>query len=68
MSDIAIKVENLSKCYHIGVKDSGLLSERISHGIKSLFSKNGKSQDPTEFWALRDVNFEIKKGDAVGII
>ncbi|MFQ3598947.1 MAG: ABC transporter ATP-binding protein [Chloroherpetonaceae bacterium] len=68
MSDIAIKVENLSKCYHIGVKDRGLLSERISHGIKSLFSKNGKSQDPTEFWALRDVNFEIKKGDAVGII
>ncbi len=68
MSDIAIKVENLSKCYHIGVKDRGLLSERISHGIRSLFSKNGKSQDPTEFWALRDVGFEIKKGDAVGII
>lgn len=68
MSDIAIKVENLSKVFHIGVKDSGLLSERISHGIKSLFSRNGKSEDPTEFWALRDINFEIKKGDAVGII
>lgn len=68
MSDIAIKVENLSKVFHIGVKDRGLLSERISHGIKSLFSKNGKSEDPTEFWALRDINFEIKKGDAVGII
>ncbi len=68
MSDIAIKVENLSKLYHIGAKDSGLLSERISHSIKSLFSKNGKAQDPTEFWALRDINFEIKKGDAVGII
>lgn len=68
MSDIAIKVENLSKRYHIGVKDRGLLSERISHGIKSLFSKNGKSKDPTEFWALRDIEFEIKKGDAVGII
>ena len=68
MSDIAIKVENLSKVFHIGVKDRGLLSERISHGIKSLFSRNGKSEDPTEFWALRDINFEIKKGDAVGII
>lgn len=68
MSDIAIKVENLSKLYRIGAKDSGLLSERISDSIKSLFSKNGKSQDPTEFWALRDVNFEVKKGEAVGII
>lgn len=68
MSDIAIKVENLSKLYRIGAKDSGLLSERISDSIKSLFSKNGKFQDPTEFWALRDVNFEVKKGEAVGII
>lgn len=68
MSDIAIKVENLSKVFHIGIKDRGLLSERISHGIKSLFSRNGKSEDPTEFWALRDINFEIKEGDAVGII
>lgn len=68
MSEIAVKVENLSKVFHIGVKDRGLLSERISHSIKSLFSRNGKSEDPTEFWALRDINFEIKKGDAVGII
>ncbi|MDW8465848.1 MAG: ABC transporter ATP-binding protein [Chloroherpetonaceae bacterium] len=68
MSDIAIQVENLSKLYRIGVKDRGLLSERIAHSIKSLFSRNRKSQDPTEFWALRDINFEIKKGEAVGII
>jgi len=67
MSDIAIKIENLSKKYVIGAKDDRFLYERISNGFKSLFSRNGKQQE-TEFWALRDINLEIKQGDVVGII
>ncbi len=67
MSDIAIKIENLSKKYVIGAKDDRFLYERITNGFKSLFSKNGKHQE-TEFWALRDINLEIQQGDVVGII
>jgi lipopolysaccharide transport system ATP-binding protein len=67
MSDIAVKVENLSKKYVIGAKDDRFLYERIANGFKSLFSRNGKEKE-TEFWALRDINLEIKQGDVVGII
>jgi lipopolysaccharide transport system ATP-binding protein len=67
MSDIAIKIENLSKKYVIGAKDDRFLYERIANGFKSLFSRNGKEKE-TEFWALRDINLEIKQGDVVGII
>ena len=67
MSDIAVKVENLSKKYVIGAKDDRFLYERITNGFKPLFSRNGKEKE-TEFWALRDINLEIKQGDVVGII
>ncbi len=62
MSNIAIKVENLSKLYHIGSKKSGSLRESFMGMFK------GKEDLSTEFWALKDVSFEIKKGEAVGII
>jgi lipopolysaccharide transport system ATP-binding protein len=67
MSDFAIKIENLSKKYVIGSNDNRFLYERITNSFKSLFSRNGKHQE-TEFWALRDINLEIKQGDVVGII
>jgi lipopolysaccharide transport system ATP-binding protein len=67
MSDFAIKIENLSKKYVIGSNDNRFLYERITNSFKSLFSRNGKHQE-TEFWALRDINLEIKQGDVVGIV
>ena len=51
-----IKVENLSKKY--------LLGSIGSTGIKSLIKKNVRE----EFWALKDINFEINKGEIVGVI
>lgn len=63
-SDVAIKVENLSKLYQIGTKKRGSFRESFS----GLFNKNGKDKEASEFWALKDVSFEIKKGEAVGII
>lgn len=50
-SEIAIKVDNLSKCY------------TLRHPIK-----DADGNDTYEHWALRDVSFEIKKGESVGII
>jgi len=60
MSDeIAIRVNNLGKCYHI--------YDRHSDRLKQLFSKGGKKYY-REFWALQDISFEIKKGEAFGVI
>ncbi len=66
MSDIAIKVENLSKKYLIGHGQSGSLRETLTGLWHNTFG--GKNPDVEEFWALRDVSFEIKQGEAVGII
>ncbi|HUB26865.1 MAG TPA: ABC transporter ATP-binding protein [Tepidisphaeraceae bacterium] len=60
MSDgnIAIRVSNLSKCYHIYDSPRDRLKQ-------TLFSGRNYYR---EFWALRDVSFEVRKGEAVGII
>lgn len=69
MSDIAVKVENLGKCYQIGQAKSGDLRQSFSGWMDKLRGRsNGKSVASKEFWALKDINFEIKKGEAVGII
>lgn len=58
-SEIAIKVENLSKCYHIYDRPRDRLLQMLSRGRRQYFR---------EFWSLKEVSFEIKKGEAVGII
>ncbi|MBW4477257.1 MAG: ABC transporter ATP-binding protein [Tolypothrix brevis GSE-NOS-MK-07-07A] len=80
MSDTVIRVENLSKKYILGQQKEGSssyksLRESISDGAKSLGEKllkpGGKkdiSPSEQEFWALKDVSFEIKQGDRVGFI
>ena len=58
-SDFSIKVENLSKCYHIYDKPRDRLMQMLARG-KKQFSR--------EFWALRDVSFSVARGETVGII
>lgn len=67
MSDVAIKVDNLAKLYQIGTAKSGSLRESMVAGWQRIMG--AKSQSVSEdFWALDDVSFEIKQGEAVGII
>jgi lipopolysaccharide transport system ATP-binding protein len=63
MSDVAISVEGISKKYLIGHQVATSLSDRV----RSLIGKKMIGSEE-EFWALKDVSFEIKKGEAIGII
>jgi lipopolysaccharide transport system ATP-binding protein len=66
-SDIAIKVQNLSKCYHIYETPRDRLKQFVAPRLQRLIWQKPKDYF-REFWALKDVSFEIKKGETVGII
>lgn len=58
-SELAIKVEHLSKCYLIYGHPQDRLKQMLMRGRKKYYR---------EFWALRDVSFEIRRGETVGIV
>ena len=66
-SDIAIKVENLSKVYLMYDRPADRLKQFIIPRLQKLIGKPPRTYYH-EFWALRDVSFEVKKGETVGII
>jgi lipopolysaccharide transport system ATP-binding protein len=64
VSDIAIKVEGLSKLYRIGAKQARYktLRESIMSAVMSPFQRLRNL--PSNFiWALKDVSFEVKRGE-----
>jgi lipopolysaccharide transport system ATP-binding protein len=77
---IAIKVENISKAYQLGQIGTGTISRDLERWIAKLrgkedpFLKIGEENDRTTVsksnvvWSLKDINFEIQQGDAVGVI
>lgn len=66
-NDIAIRVTNLSKCYEIYDAPRDRLKQFVMPRVRRLAGKTHK-QYYREFWALKEVSFEIKKGETVGII
>lgn len=72
MSEIAIKVQGISKKYKIGQREKyKTLTDTINRSIKKIFlifKKASGSKKSDEFWALKNINFEVKHGEIVGII
>jgi lipopolysaccharide transport system ATP-binding protein len=58
-SEPAISVKNLSKCYQLYAQPSDRLKQFLWRGRRQYFR---------EFWALKDVSFEVRKGEVLGII
>ncbi len=81
MASPVIKVENLSKAYQIGQIGTGTISRDLERfwvtkvmGKEDPFLKIGETNDRSTkggsdiVWSLKDINFDIQQGDAVGII
>ena len=66
-SDIAIKVENLSKCYQIYDQPRDRLKQFVLPRLQRLTAQQPK-QYFREFWALKSITADIKRGEAVGIV
>lgn len=77
---LALKAENISKQYRLGQVGTGTLSHDLNRfwhrvrGKEDPYLKIGEANDRTKkgtseyVWSLRDINFEIEQGDAIGII
>jgi lipopolysaccharide transport system ATP-binding protein len=80
MSEVVLKIEDVSKLYRIGELGTGTISHDLNkwwhkvRGKENPYIKLGKVNDRTKsndgdyVWSLKDINFEVKEGEVLGII
>lgn len=66
-SDIALKVENITKCFHIYETPRDRLKQFVLPRFRRDLGLTVKNYY-REFWALKNISFEVKKGETVGIV
>ncbi|HEY1433785.1 MAG TPA: ATP-binding cassette domain-containing protein, partial [Thermoanaerobaculia bacterium] len=73
MKPIAIRVTELGKEYRIGARAEKYKTLReslasLASAPARLFSRSSRRRNVEQIWALRDVNFEVRAGEVVGLI
>lgn len=70
MGDVTVRVENLSKRYEIGLakRRYDTLRDQIVGAVSAAVARNGHRLERNFIWALKDVSFEVKRGEVIGII
>jgi len=73
MSDVAIRVSNLGKQYKIGARRqrADTLRDALAGTVKRFvgqFGAGGRPGETNTIWALKDVSFEVKRGEVLGVI
>ena len=71
MGDVAIRVENISKRYRIAAAKyrHDTLRDQLMDGVRAMLHPRERHRAAQQiFWALREVSFEVKRGEAVGIV
>jgi len=67
VSDVAVKFTNVSKRFRLGESHDSL-RDLFSSWFRRLIGRDSGSNGKDEFWALRDVDFTVRQGEALGII
>jgi lipopolysaccharide transport system ATP-binding protein len=71
---VVVSIENLSKHYHLGSRSTGTFVHDLNRwvlqkrGKEDTYLKIGEQNKHKEFWALRNISFELNQGDILGVI
>jgi lipopolysaccharide transport system ATP-binding protein len=75
MNNVAIKFENVSKCYRIGMRkphrefmSGDLVSNILGPKVSSMLGVQSNQKGTQTLWALKDVSFEVEHGEALGFV